>query len=399
MESQDLAKRRFYEALSYDDAAELYEHAPCGYLSTAPDGRIIKANQTLLTWTGYTVDELVGRRSFVDLLTGGGRIYHETHYAPMLRLQSMVRELALDLVRADGSRIPVLVNATLHRDADGEPVAIRIALFEAAERREYERQLLAAKRQAEAAEGRARTLVQTLQRTLMPPRLPVVDGLDAAAAYHPGGGDLEVGGDFYDLFEVDESCWVAVLGDVCGKGAEAAIVTALVRFTVRAAAVRQESASAMLHAVNEVMLHDHDVDRHCTLLVVRLRRHGDRWEAEVSSGGHPLPLLLRPDRAPVPVGVPGTIVGVLSEAEFTDSSLLLGPGESLVLTTDGVTEARRGQTMYGEERLAAVVGRCDPEPVEAVVAVVVDDVREFLAGGRHDDIAVLALGVPGSATR
>ncbi len=399
MESQELAKREFYEALGYDDVTELYEHAPCGYLSTAPDGRITKANQTFLTWTGYSHDALVGRRSFVDLLTGGGRIYHETHYAPMLRLQSMVRELALDVVRADGSRIPVLVNARLQRDADGEPVAIHVALFEAAERREYERQLLVAKRQAEAAEGRARTLVRTLQRTLMPPRLPEVPGLDAAAAYHPGGGDLEVGGDFYDLFEVDESSWVAVLGDVCGKGAEAAIVTALVRFTVRAAAVRQESASAMLHAVNEVMLHDHDVDRHCTLLVVRLRRDGKAWAVEVSSGGHPLPLLLRQGRTPLAVGVPGTLVGVLTEAEFTDTTLPLGPGESLVLSTDGVAEARHGETMYGEERLATVLGGCPPWPVEGVVAAVVDDVREFLDGGPHDDVAVLALGVPPTAAR
>ena len=94
-----------------ESAEDLYENAPCGYLSTDPDGLIVRVNATFLRWTGHRREELVGRRRFAELLTGGGRIYHETHYAPLLRMQGSVREIALDIVRADGTRLPVLVNS------------------------------------------------------------------------------------------------------------------------------------------------------------------------------------------------------------------------------------------------------------------------------------------------
>ena len=91
-------------------AEDLYENAPCGYLSASPDGTIVRVNATFLGWTGYTREALVGTRRFQDLLSPGGRIYHETHYAPLLRMQGSVREIAVDIVAADGRRLPVLVN-------------------------------------------------------------------------------------------------------------------------------------------------------------------------------------------------------------------------------------------------------------------------------------------------
>src|SRR5215212_8745163 len=152
----DPAFDAFAAALVEDDAEQLYERAPCGYLSTTPDGGIVKVNETFLALTGYRRDDLVGKRTFASLLTGGGRIYHETHYAPMLRMQSSARGIALDLVAADGRRLPVLVNSVLARDDDGRPVVVRTAVFDATERREYERELLRAKQRAEASEARAR---------------------------------------------------------------------------------------------------------------------------------------------------------------------------------------------------------------------------------------------------
>src|SRR5688572_7049071 len=101
------------EASLEESAEDLYDNAPCGYLSTAPDGTIVRVNATFLQWTGYRRDELVEVRHFQDLLTAGGRIYHETHYAPLLWMQDTVWEIALDVVRADGSRLPVLVNSVL----------------------------------------------------------------------------------------------------------------------------------------------------------------------------------------------------------------------------------------------------------------------------------------------
>ena len=140
-----------------ETAEELYEEAPCGYLTTRPDGTIVRVNGTFLRWTGHTREALVGRR-FQDLLTGGGRIYHETHYAPLLRMQGRVREIALDIVRADGSRLPALVNATLKLDAAGEPRLVRTTVFDATDRQRYERELLAARDRERLARERADAL-------------------------------------------------------------------------------------------------------------------------------------------------------------------------------------------------------------------------------------------------
>ena len=156
-----------------EDAEELYHQAPCGYLSVTPRGTIVKVNDTFLRWTGLDRDDLVGRRRFADLLSPGGRLYHETHYMPLLQMQGQVREIALDIVMADGERLPVLVNAVLEREPTGEARVIRIVVFDATERRAYERELLRAKERAEASERRARSLAQTLQRTLLPPSTPL----------------------------------------------------------------------------------------------------------------------------------------------------------------------------------------------------------------------------------
>ncbi len=143
-----------------EDPDDLYEHAPCGYLTTLPDGTIVKVNQTFLTWTGYARGELVGHRRFRDLLTAGGQIFHETHYAPLLRMQNEVHELAFDVVCSDGRELPTLVNATFGRDQAGQPRAIRVMVFNATERRSYEKELLAARQIAETSERQVRVLQQ-----------------------------------------------------------------------------------------------------------------------------------------------------------------------------------------------------------------------------------------------
>ena len=140
-----------------EDPADLYENAPMGYLSTLPDGRIVKVNRTFCAWTGRSAVDLIGTR-FQDLLSVGGRVFHETHLAPLLRMQGAVREIALDVVRVDGSLLPCLLNAVELRDESGAPVLIRATMFEATARRRYERELLAAQRAAEESEARSRTL-------------------------------------------------------------------------------------------------------------------------------------------------------------------------------------------------------------------------------------------------
>lgn len=391
MTQHELAREAFYDALLDDDPEKLYDRAPCGYLSTAPDGRIVKVNQTFVTWTGYQRAELL-RRSFVELLPPGGRLYHETHYAPMLRLQGSVREIAMELVRADGQRIPVLVNANLERDADGSPVVIRIAVFDATERREYERELLRAKDQAEVSERRSRELARTLQQTLLPPNEPGIPGLDVAAAFRPAGTGVDIGGDFYDVFQVAEGDWVAVIGDVCGKGVQAAILTALIRHTLRAVVVGLHAPSQALSALNEVLL-QYDTERFCTVVMVRMQHDAEGWWATIGTGGHPRPFLVGRDSRPRQLGGAGPLVGVQDEPVFADERLALRPGDTLVLYTDGVTESSNEHGFYGEERLQDRL----PSPAgsaKAVVDAVMDDVIAFSDGPPRDDVAILVLRVP-----
>ena len=391
------AQEAFTEALLTDDPEALYERAPCGYLTTSPDGRIVKVNGTFLSWTGFAREEIVGQRTFSSLLTAGGRIYHETHYAPLLRMQGSVREIALDILTATKDRLPVLVNAVLERDSAGDPVLIRVAAFDATERREYERELLRAKQRAESSEAQARSLAQTLQQTLIPPLLPAVPGLDIAAAFRPAGSGAEVGGDFYDVFQIADDDWVVVLGDVCGKGVEAAVITALVRYTIRAVSVQTADPAEALGMVNDVLL-AHGTDRFCTVLLTRLRRLTveSAWQATICAGGHPLPLLIRGDEV-ASVGIQGRLVGALPTEHREETTLTLVPGDALVLFTDGVTEARQGGHFYEDQRLSQVLGG-QPGPAKAIVDALLADVLHYQEEAPRDDIAVVALLVPPAQT-
>ena len=386
----DDALDEFCAALLDDDPVGLYERAPCGYLSTTPDGTIVKVNETFLSWTGYDRSTLVGRQRFADLLTAGGRIYHETHYAPMLRMQGAARQIALDIVRADGGRLPALVNAVLERDAHGNPAVVRAAVFDATDRREYERELLRAKELAEASEQRARRLAATLQQTLLPPALPEIPGLEMSAVYRPARNGDEVGGDFYDVFELGGGEWAVAVGDVRGKGVEAAVVTALVRHTIRAAAVREQEPSDVLRVVNHVLLHD-TTDRFCTVALVRLRRSGATWTARSASGGHPLPLVARAGGVEV-AGRPGTLLGVFPELKIVDTMFELAAGDALVVYTDGVVEARRGSEFFGEERLLAAVASAH-RAHDDISGAVATEVASFGARGPSDDVVVVSLRV------
>ena len=140
-----------------EDLEDLYENAPCGYLSLGADGRIVKSNRTLSAWIGYGAEELIGKRLH-ELLNVAGRMFYETHFAPLLRMQGFFNEVALDLVKADGSTMQVLANAAERRNPSGEVLFTRITLIQATERRRYERDLVAAKEAAQAqrklAEGR-----------------------------------------------------------------------------------------------------------------------------------------------------------------------------------------------------------------------------------------------------
>ncbi|HEX2050030.1 MAG TPA: SpoIIE family protein phosphatase [Actinomycetota bacterium] len=385
-----------YSELLEDSVEDLYENAPCGYLSTLPDGTIVKVNETFLSLTGYGRDELVGRTRFQDLLTAGGRIFHETHYAPLLQMQKAVREIAVEIVCADGRRLPALINSAVKDDLSGRPVLVRTTVFDATDRRAYERELLLARRRAEESEARARVLAETLQASLIPPALPTIRGVDVGAAYRPAGRGDEVGGDFYDVFEVARGDSAIVLGDVCGKGAEAAAVTALARYTVRAAALQARTPRLVLATLNEALLRDRS-DRFCTVAYARVRcGSAHTCRVTISSGGHPLPVLVPHGGDPRPLGRAGDLLGVLGEPELHDTSVWLEPGDVVLLYTDGVTEGRGAEGFFGDARLHAVLAAARAEDATAIATRVVDAVVEFQGGSPRDDIAVVALKVPGT---
>jgi phosphoserine phosphatase RsbU/P len=224
-----------------------------------------------------------------------------------------------------------------------------------------------------------------------------VPGLDVAAGFRPAGTGAEVGGDFYDVFQIADDDWVVVLGDVCGKGVQAALVAALVRYTVRAVSVQTPDPAEALNMVNDVLL-AHGTDRFCTVLLLRLRRGSDRepWHATICSGGHPLPLLIRGDEV-APVGLHGTLVGAVPTAHREETTLPLKPGNALVLFTDGVTEARQGMRFYGDQRLHMVVGG-RRDRAQVIVDAVLDDVLAFQHNSPRDDVAVVAVLVPTTAS-
>lgn len=379
-----------------DSVEDLYENAPCGYLSTLMDGQIAKANATLLNWLGYTHEQVVGRMRFSDLLTVGGKLYHETHFAPLLRMHGEIGGIALELKAADGARLPVLVTSVVKIGADGQPLLIRTTLFDARDRRSYERELLRAQREAELERERVQSVIAVLQRSLLPPALPTVPGVQAAAHYHPASR-YQVGGDFYDLFPLGAGRWGFFLGDVCGKGPEAAAVTSLTRYTLRAAAVYDPDPVAVLANLNAVLIQDHeDYDqRYCTVIFGVLTPDDEGCDVVLAGGGHPPALLLRAGGGAECQDTPGgQLVGVLATPRFTATSLRLAPGDVLLLYTDGLIEARTGGTArYGEGALAAFAGKLAPTCAAGAIAAV----RDLLAGfGERvtDDVALLALGVP-----
>ena len=379
-----------------DSTEDLYENAPCGFLSTFPDGQIARVNATLLTWLGYTRSELVGRRYFSDLLTAGGRLYHETHFAPLLAMQGEIGGVALELQAADGSRLPVLVNSAVKTSAAGEPLLIRTTIVDAADRRAYERELLRARREADLERERLQLLVTTLQRTLLPPELPDVPGLETSAYYHAASRD-EVGGDFYDLFALGRDRWGLFLGDVCGKGAAAAAVTSQIRYTLRAAAVYDPDPATVLGTLNSALRRDYERNsgRFCTAAFGVLTPSAEGFDLSLASGGHPAPLLLRADGTAdyQPAGG-GPFLGVIDDVVFTSTTIRLGAGDTFLLYTDGLTEARTGEgrERYGDQALLAFAAGLAPTTATAAISAI----SALLAGlgdGLDDDAAVLALSV------
>jgi PAS domain S-box-containing protein len=236
-------------------------------------------------------------------------------------------------------------------------------------------------------------VARTLQRSLLPRELPAVPGAEIAARYLAAGAGNEVGGDFYDCFATGAGDWALVIGDVCGKGAEAAALTALARYTLRAAALHTRRPRAVLEQLNEALLRDRLDYRFCTVLYVSLTPRADRLSACVVAAGHPLPVVIRASGEIETAGTPGSLLGIVDVPELTEQSIDLGRGDALVLYTDGVTEADRSA---GPDRLTMLLGDCAGADARAIAETVERDALAAHGGSARDDVAVVVVRATGT---
>jgi serine phosphatase RsbU (regulator of sigma subunit) len=244
------------------------------------------------------------------------------------------------------------------------------------------------RRQADAALAH---LARTLQTSLLPSALPEIPAVETAARFRPAQQGLEVGGDFYDVFEGGDGSWAMVVGDVCGKGPEAAALTALARYTLRATVMHEPRPSRSLTLLNEALLRQGSDARFCTAAYARLDRQGSRLT--VSSGGHPLPLLLRADGSVEPLGQPGLLLGLDPELELTDHTRELRAGEAIVLYTDGLTDAYAPGRILDIEDLASLLASCAGRSAAEIADHILDAALDGHTAQPRDDIAVLVIRI------
>ena len=243
-------------------------------------------------------------------------------------------------------------------------------------------------------------IARTLQQSLLPPDLPAIPGVTIEARFRPAGEGIEMGGDFYDAFEVGEDAWAVTIGDVCGKGPDAAALTALVRYTLRAVTMHERRPERALELVNRAILRNGLEDRFCSAALVSIENRADGVHVELASAGHPLPLLLRPDGSVEAIGARGHLLGLWPDFEAEPISLDLAPGDALILYTDGVTDARAPERILDTDDLAELVRSCAGAGAAVTAERIEQTVSEGLAGEPRDDIAVLVIeaqGVPARA--
>lgn len=243
-----------------------------------------------------------------------------------------------------------------------------------------------------------------LRENLLPPRLPDTGRVQLAGCYQPAEHGLLIGGDFYDVFPPTETdpATVVVLGDVCGSGAAAAALTGKVRQTLRALHLVERRPEELLRVLNQALLQPDQDGPFVTLVIGSLTAPAPgRVSLTFATGGHPAPLVLRDDGGVEVVPVSGTLVGVLPELRIRTAQVELGPGETCLLYSDGVTEARGGageRDQFGEPRLRRALAGCWGMPASATVERLQQLVSEWVHGGIYDDIAMLAIRAPSAGT-
>lgn len=377
---------------------QLFEHAPVGILLADPDGVVRAANPCSGEVLGWKPRHAIGT-SLTDMFSGDA-----ADVASGLLRESVgsggPSEATITRTGPDGTTQHLEVTVA-PVDPDHWDLGVFVLLRDESERIQALEAAQRARQAAEADAERYAELAWTLQESLLPPDLPAIDGIHLGTRYHPAGDGSEVGGDFYDIFQVADGEWFAVVGDVCGKGAGAARLTALSRYSLRAATVRTKHLATNLGDLNTALNRQYDLDRargqhrFATATAIRFEADGDGVTVRAGSGGHPPPLVVRAAGTVEEVACRGPLLGVFEEATFTTGETRLGPGDVLLLYTDGVVEARRDREEYGEDRLRDLLASCAGQRADDVAGAVEEAVLTFQSGVARDDIAILAIGPDG----
>ena len=359
------------------------EASPDGLVVVSPEGRILSANGRFAEIWGFERELIADGDERRALEAAAARVSDPESFLARVRevYQRPVR--SHDEVELRDGRVLDRYGAPLF--SDGRYLGYAW----------YFRDVTAQKR----AEFQLRELAHTLQGSLLPPRPPAIPGMEVAVRYRSGSPGLTVGGDFYDVFRLRSNAWGVVIGDVCGKGAQAAALTALARYTVRAAAVHADRPADVLREVNATLLDDPTLEeRFCSLVYARVEHDWCGAWVTLAAGGHPLPLVLRRSGWVDVRGQSGGLLGLFDTVELEEDRVGLGPGDAIVLCTDGITEARgaRGE-LFGDDRLFSVLAGLAGAGAEDIAEAVVEQAVAFSSGPVNDDIAVVVLRVPPEA--
>jgi serine phosphatase RsbU (regulator of sigma subunit) len=235
-------------------------------------------------------------------------------------------------------------------------------------------------------------MARSLQRSLLPRRLPAIPGVELAVRYIPYGAGHDVGGDFYDAFAGLDDSWGVLIGDVCGKGAEAAAIVGIVRHTVRGLAMAYSRPSSILEALNRAILEESPWDRFCTACYVRLRPDAEGFRATIALGGHLPPLLVSPDGEVREVGETGSLLGVLEHPDVTDVVADVAPGDVLVLYTDGLEEPRSTPDVPADS-VESILRRSAGMDAERIADALLAKFRAAAGRPPRDDVALVVVRI------
>jgi PAS domain S-box-containing protein len=358
---------------------ELVSDAPVGLCILDSELRFAYLNPWMTHNTGFAPEQLVGR-SVDDVY---GEVAGDVR-ADLERVRS-TGEALLDRRVEWGDRTYSLSVFCLRSDDPGN-AAVGIAALDVTER---ETRRTSERRALEDELAAERRLADTLQRALLPRHMPDVPGLRVAARYRAAGERFDVGGDFYDVFPSRRGTWFAVVGDVCGKGPEAAARTAMARYALRAEASHTASPERLLLMLNEELRREDPDGLFITLACAALKPGGDGVEVRLVLAGHPRPVLLEPGGGAQPIGERAAPVGVLDTPRFRETRALLAPGAALAIYTDGLLDAQAPARVLSEEDVAEAVAGLRAEGPESIAG----GLEALLTAGGvpRDDCALLVL--------